>query len=114
MGPRAGLCYMAVFYGIVMNVIHMALQIGFIPYLMLPIAPLPQIVLASDIFQQSHALFDKRFCETAFDRFPATWEIIVIRRKPHDHMQMVRQDHESRYFKGTQQPDFTKSEAQRI
>ncbi len=105
---------MAVFHGVVMDVVHVSGQVGRIADRVFPEAPLPDASLAGALasFGQPFPSRDAAR-EGGFDQSPAGGEIGIAGRQCPDAVQVIREDHDGVDGERIPMPDAAKRFAQR-
>lgn len=96
--PIRHLPYQAMLHRVPVYVIHMPLKISLIPYLVFPVAPLPQAAFAPLAPRCAEPFIPVQLiaalaADMAFDHAPAFGEIRITFRQSPDAMQVVRQQH---------------------
>jgi len=79
---------------IVMDIVHVPVQIHFVADRVLPETALPQRILAASIALDRQPTRDDVAAEQTLDPPPAAGEICIFLRKRHDDVQMIRKDHD--------------------
>jgi hypothetical protein len=111
--PIANTTYMTVLDRIEMNIVAVALEIGFVPQRVLPEAPLPDAPFAFGHTAVRRALARRhRARECTLDEPPPRREIRIAIRKRPDGVEMIRQDHDGIESEGVILLDITKGAAQ--
>jgi len=101
MGPIHRTRNPTVLHRVEMNVIHMPRQIGLIPDLMLPIAPLPDATLAFGLAADADVLdFSHPPRKPCLDLRPAQRIIGVVRGQTPNRVQVFGQHHQRQQGKG--------------